>query len=323
MTTETGDGRDLAVRVTERWTAIDPLLPSPIPLQSGCGAELTVSAPGGTAAADGRCRHFAGAAESLDATWGAARQFELTPRVAQLNEPGALEQLLSLWREHVIGLPGADEVDTSAVVIWPSRDVRGVQVLLAHGLAPRAVIGARATTRTESARDADACPEEVRIRRAGPADIDEVVRLAIEVVRFDALVCSVTERPSTREALRRELGVLLAEPKPWVWLAENGGGDAIGMLAAERPEVARWIAPMTSQSPVAYLLLMGVESTRRGHGVGAAMAAHLHHEVEAAGVAVTLLHYAQVNPLSAPFWSRQGYRPLWTMWEAVPAASLR
>jgi hypothetical protein len=35
------------------------------------------------------------------------------------------------------------------------------------------------------------------------------------------------------------------------------------------------------------------------------------------------LHYAQLNPLSAPFWNRMGYRPLWTGWEVRPAASLR
>jgi len=30
-----------------------------------------------------------------------------------------------------------------------------------------------------------------------------------------------------------------------------------------------------------------------------------------------------VNPLSAPFWHRMGYRPLWFTWEARPAAALR
>jgi len=35
------------------------------------------------------------------------------------------------------------------------------------------------------------------------------------------------------------------------------------------------------------------------------------------------LHYAQLTPLSAPFWNRMGYRPLWTGWEVRPAASLR
>jgi hypothetical protein len=35
------------------------------------------------------------------------------------------------------------------------------------------------------------------------------------------------------------------------------------------------------------------------------------------------VHYEQMNPLSAPFWSQQGYRPLWTEWAARPAAALR
>ena len=52
----------------------------------------------------------------------------------------------------------------------------------------------------------------------------------------------------------------------------------------------------------------------------ATLAARLHREIEDARVAVTLLHYEQTNPLSVPFWSQQGYRPLWTSWETRPAA---
>jgi len=29
------------------------------------------------------------------------------------------------------------------------------------------------------------------------------------------------------------------------------------------------------------------------------------------------LHYSLLNPLSVPFWSQQGYRPLWTSWQAL------
>lgn len=322
MQSDADDGRDLAARVTERRQVIDPLLPGTNAVQAGCGQELGVAAADGRPAATGVCEHWAGPADSLDLTWGAARRFRLTPLVADLDGAGALDRLLSRWREHVAGLPGADGDDTSAVVTWPSRDVSGVQTLLAHGLAPLAVIAARATAPADSAA-AVGRRDGVRIRRAGPADIDEVLRLGLEVVRFDALVSGVTERPSTPDALRREFLLLLDGPQPWVWLAETSDGAAIGMLAAERPEAASWIAPMASRSPVAYLLLMGVSSGRRGYGVGAAMAAHLHREVEAAGVPLTLLHYAQVNPLSAPFWSQQGYRPLWTVWEAVPARTLR
>jgi GNAT superfamily N-acetyltransferase len=325
MQSGAADGRDLVARVAKRWEALDPLLPVPVAARPGCGLELIVEAAGGRPAAVGSCEHWAGLADSLDLTWGAARRFQLTPLVAELDGTGALDRLLSLWREHVAVLPGADADDTSAVVTWPSRDVHGVQELLAHGLAPLAVIAARATVPADSAGAAGAAGEHdgVRIRRAGPADIGEVLRLGLDVVRFDALVSGVTLRPSTRDALRRDLALLLAEPEPWVWLAETADKDAVGMLAAERPEVASWIAPMSCWSPVAYLLLMGVSSDRRRRGMGAAMAAHLHHAVEAAGIPLTLLHYAQVNPLSAPFWSQQGYRPLWTVWEAVPARTLR
>ena len=58
-------------------------------------------------------------------------------------------------------------------------------------------------------------------------------------------------------------------------------------------------------------------------GIGAALATRFHQAAQAADVAVTMLHYAQLNPRSMPFWSQQGYRPLWTLWEAHPAASLR
>jgi len=80
---------------------------------------------------------------------------------------------------------------------------------------------------------------------------------------------------------------------------------------------------MARQAPVCYLTFMFTVPGERAGGVGAALCARLHDEVAAAGVPVTLLHYAQVNPLSAPFWSQQGYRPLWLAWEARPAAMLR
>jgi hypothetical protein len=48
-----------------------------------------------------------------------------------------------------------------------------------------------------------------------------------------------------------------------------------------------------------------------------------HDELDARGISVTLLHYAQLNPLSGPFWSRMGYRPLWTGFQSRPADALR
>lgn len=67
----------------------------------------------------------------------------------------------------------------------------------------------------------------------------------------------------------------------------------------------------------------GSARRQRASGIGADLVARLDTDIRAAAVRVTLLHYEQVNPLSAPFWSQQGYRPLWLSWEARPARSIR
>jgi len=132
----------------------------------------------------------------------------------------------------------------------------------------------------------------------------------------------VTERPGTVAALRHDAIAHLAAPDPWIWLAERDGA-AIGMIGADAPATAAWIAPMAGKPSVAYTTFMFVAPGARHGGVGGALAAQVHAEADAAGVDVTLLHYATFNPLSPAFWSRQGYRPLWTSWEATPARTMR
>jgi hypothetical protein len=314
----------LTAQVARRWQVIDPLLPVSVPSPPGCDTVLTVTGPDGQPTAAGTCEHWAGDAESLDLSWGAARRFQLGPQIAGPDVAGALDGLLSQWRDHLAAVPGTGDEDTAALVMWPSRDIHGIRTLLRHGLAPTEVIAARPTAGPTVGASPGAGPSQpgLRIRRAGPADIDVVARLGVEVIRFDAHFGGVTERPGTAAAMRREAAELLAGPEPWTWLAERDG-TAIGMLAAQRPEAASWIAPMVRSTPAAYLMLTFVLSGERASGVGGALTARLHREVEAAGVAVTLLHYELSNPLSVPFWSQQGYRPLWTSWAARPARTVR
>ncbi len=320
MSPVTGDtGSGIAERVASRLSAIDTLLPAADP-PTGCGAELVVTGPDGSVIAMGTCDHWAGEPGSLELTWGAARRFQLTPQVAGPDVGSALDELLARWHDHLAAVADTAEADTAAAVTWPARDIEGARPLLRHGLAPRAVIAAR----TAGRRPAPAVPvdPDVGIRRAAPADLDEIVRQGMEVIRFDAHFGTVIERAETAVALRDEAGRLLAAPDSWVWLAERDGAP-IGMLYAERPDFAGWIAPMVRAAPVAYLELMGVLPGQRGRGVAAALVGQLHRTADESGVAVTLLHYEQVNPLSGPFWNQQGYRPLWTSWEARPAGTLR
>jgi GNAT superfamily N-acetyltransferase len=306
-------------QVGRRWRALDPLLPEPSVPPEGCGEWFTAG-PADAPTAVARCSHWTGEPGSLELCWGAAQRFGLTAQVAGPDVTGGLDALLSAWRDHLAAQPGLDDPDTAATVSWPSRDVEGVAALLHHGLQPMAVVAVR-PGRSRLGQQEE-LPPGLRIRRAGPADLDAVVPLEHEVVRYDAWFGEVIDRPWTADALRAEAATALAGDEPWVWLAERDG-QPVGVLNAQRPAGAAWIAPLTGAGPVAYNLLTGVSPAERGAGVGAALTARFHAAAAAAGVAVTLLHHTQLNPRSVPFWSQQGYRPLWAIWEAHPLSVLR
>jgi len=320
--------------MVERWQRIDPLLPAAVPWSAApdCGAPLVVSGPDRRPTATGRCEHWAGPPESLDLSWGAARRFRLSPEIAGPDVTGDLDGLLGQWREHLADVPGTGDPDTAAVVDWPCRDVDGIAALLRHGLAPLEVLGARAVPRGvgrstdtfgQSALDLDdGAAGGLRIRRAEPGDIPTVARMGLEVIRWDSLFGKVTERPGTLGALEEEAVGLVAGPGPWTWLAEHDG-EVVGLLAAQPPKAAGWITPFARPAPAAYLMLMFVEPGERGGGAGSALVDRFHREADAAGVELITLHYEQLNPLSAPFWNRHGYRPLWTTWQATPASIMR
>jgi ribosomal protein S18 acetylase RimI-like enzyme len=310
----------MAERASRRWQAIDPLLPAISGWAPGCGADLAVDGLDRDLMAAGSCSHWAAEPGSLDLIEGAAQRFRLTPYIAGSDVLASLDTLLSRWRDHLATVPEAAGEDTAAVICWPSRDVAGVRALVGHGLTPLGVIAAWSASRRPAV--VTDCPPGVRIRRATLADLDVVVRMAVEVVRFDAYFGGVIERPGAAEALRVEIAGLLGEHDPWTWLAERDE-DPVGLLIAERPEVAGWIAPRTCVSPAAYLLALYVVPAERGAGVGSALTGQLHRTAALAKVSVILLQYEQVNPLAVPFWGGQGYRPLWTTWEARPARMLR
>jgi len=320
--------RDLNRVVGRRWHAIDPLLPDPLTLPAGCGEPLVVNGDGRRMVGLGVCVHQHIPPQSLNQTWGAADRFTLVPRLAGQDVAGPADQLLAQWRDHLAAVGAARGPDTSASVVWPSLDITGVQALLRHGLAPVTVIAARprpAVTAPPGAGERDRAAARafgVTIRDARPGDAEAVLDLELRLIRYDMHFGGPVWRPDTARLVREEIRGSLARGQTWTWLAERNGRP-VGLLVAQPPQEAGWIAGMTSRSPAAYLQTMFVDADERGTGIGAALVRNLHARLDGAGVAVTLLHHSQVNPLSAPFWYRMGYRPLWTSWEARPASALR
>jgi GNAT superfamily N-acetyltransferase len=312
--------RDINRAVGRRWHAIDALLPDPGTLPTGCGEPLVVTGDNGRMAGLGVCVHQHIQPQSLNQTWGAAERFTLVPRLPGQDVAAPADLLLAQWRDHLAGVGATRGPDTSASVVWPSLDVTGVQALLRHGLQPLTVIAAR--TRPNGPPSPPRRLYGVTIRAAGPADEEQVLDLELRLIRYDMHFGGPVWRTATARLVRDEIRDSLARPDPWTWLAERNG-RAVGLLVAQPPQDAGWIAGMTSKAPAAYLQTMFVEGQERGTGIGAALVRNLHARLDGMGVMVTLLHHSQVNPLSAPFWYRMGYRPLWTSWEARPASALR
>jgi GNAT superfamily N-acetyltransferase len=301
---------DLLAAYAARLTGIDPLL--------GVPADPPAGEPIAAGAARGWARVVDVDPAEASAAWSKLRTYVLAPRWA--GDPADLDTLVAAWRSWLVAHGARDAgPETQTSITWPSRDVEAARVFYRHGLMPATTVAVRPRGRLSSLAGP---PAGVTVRPATPADVDAVVSLGMDELRFDAGLSPTTDRPGQEEARRRLVARDLDEPSPWAWVAERDGSP-VGVLVAEKPEAAGWIGGMTSLAPAAYVALLSVRPGERGGGVGTALAAVAQRTFDETGLPVSLLHYGSFNPLSGPFWSRHGYRPLWTVWSTEPATALR
>ena len=312
---------DINEATGRRWRDLDPMLPAPGDLPAGCSVPLMTTGGNGRPAGVAVCRHQYVPAHALEQVWGTATRLVLTPRLREPDAHAALDDLLGQWHDHLAGLPEADNEDAAAMIEWPSRDISGVNALLKHGMQAITVMAVRSAGRAMLVADAG-LPADVVIREAGPDDLDAVTELEMGVIRFDAHFGAAILRTDTETLVREATRKALARRQAWVWVAERSGRP-VGLVHVLPPDESAWIAGMTGPGSTAYLQSMFVGPDERGGGLGAALVKRAHDELDARGISITLLHYAQMNPLSGPFWSRMGYRPLWTGWESRPAVAVR
>jgi GNAT superfamily N-acetyltransferase len=298
---------DLQDEHAARLRRIDPLLADSVALPAPGPDDVALNVPGGS----GLAQVLRADPSTLDGTWNPAERHLLIGRIGAADPPVAMDALLSAWSATV---RRAGTGESAAVVTWPSRDVEMVPALLAHGLAPRLVTAIRL-----AGRDSPAGAAGVVVRRTTEADLDTAVAFELDLVRWNAKLGQMTERENTRELIRAKY---TADTRPWSWLAEVDGVP-VGLLGVLDPEHAPWVPGMSSAGRAVYLSDLIVLPDRRGAGAGTALVRHVHGEIDRAGFDAVLLTYLGMNPLSAPFWHRCGYRPLRTTWEVRPATHLR
>src|SRR6202167_914330 len=236
--------RDINRAVGRRWHVIDPLLPDPGTLPTGCGEPLVVTGDNGRMAGLGVCVHQHIPPQSLNQTWGAADRFTLVPRLPGQDIATSAGLLLTQWRDHLAGVGATRGPDTSASVVWPSLDITGVQALLRHGLQPLTVIAARSPPASAPQSGPPRGAYGVMIRAAGPADEEQVLDLELRLIRYDMNFGGPVWRASTARLVRDEIRASLARPMSRTWLAERNG-RAVGLLVAQSPQEGGWIGGVT------------------------------------------------------------------------------
>ncbi|MEU7480594.1 GNAT family N-acetyltransferase [Lentzea sp. NPDC042327] len=302
--------RGLVAAQSARFAALDPLLPPAAELPRD-GHVLTAALPDGTRVAGVVC-HDSFEPHSTTRLWSAAEVWELVPLVGTAQ---GMDALLTRFRRYL------DEVDigedTACVVHWPSRDTVAARAFLDHGMVPLSVLGVRLRTPHPH------FPRTVAIRRATPGDLDGVVELSLAELRYSSLVGSTIVRPEAPALKRRALAERLNNASP-IWLAERDGvAVALAECAVVASEPGTAAAQRLPRGRWGYVNCVSVLPGARGTGIGQQLVAHVHQELHRLGTVGTYLYYNPPNPLSSVFWPRQGYRPLWTVWEVRPASALR
>ncbi|ASO19641.1 GNAT superfamily N-acetyltransferase [Actinoalloteichus hoggarensis] len=293
--------------------ALDPLLPERS--RRPPGPTIHAALPDGSRVAGVRVvtEHRPGSTATL---WSARWSCSLTP-LLDVAEPAGLHALLSVWRAELDRL-APPEQDSSCEITWPSRDVAGSRVLLDHGLVPLTVLAVRSAGRLTRSTVVPG----LTVRRAGPADLDAALALSVSEARYSSLVGGTMLRPDLVDLKRASLGARLAGDAP-VWLAERDGLP-VGLAECAWNTVGSDDREGRLRPGIwGYVNCLSVTPELRGSGVGSMLVDTVHRYFLATGASGTYLYYNPANPLSAVFWPRQGYRPLWTVWEVRPASALR
>ncbi|MEY9933812.1 GNAT superfamily N-acetyltransferase [Catenulispora sp. GP43] len=282
-----------------RREAVDPLLAVSRPLPDPTSRDTELICAGGVAL----MRNMPVDPDSWGYTFFAAHESKLVPKV---DGPEAFATLLDLWAVQRGFRPGPDSI---ATITWPSRDTEMSLALIERGFTQQSIFAVRLAGQSIAARS----DPGLVIRRAWAADTEAATRLWMEQLAWETQFGYVSIRPSTPARLAEEVAEAVGGVKKRAWIAERDG-RAVGLVVVQPPEYATWATGQIRVGPAAYLNCGAVAAGERGAGVGSALVRHVHAELDAAGLGALLLHYTAANPLSGPFWSRCGYRPLLTAW---------
>lgn len=188
---------------------------------------------------------------------------------------------------HYVQMPADDTVALAWFRLgFGLEQIRGLMPIKARGRQPRGVGG-------------------LTIRRAGPGDLPQVGRMAVEVARYHRGTAMFLPQSDTAlAALRGSYAGALADPRSAAWIAVRGG-EEVGMvlLTPARP------GPVVPASAVD-LSEAWVEPTARGEGVSRVLLATALAWAYDTGYRFVTAGWRTASPLAAGHWPKVGFKPV-------------
>ncbi len=243
------------------------------------------------------------APDTVEAQWMPDRAIELV--IDDRHGPEALARALPVFRAYAAAL--ADRGAT-AMITLPSRDVDRCRVARENGFTARSVLAVCPLPRP--AVVPNPLPTGVTVRRAEPRDGEDIAALRWSEAEYEARLGELRFSPAIAAAMAAQVPELIAGPGRVV--VADRGGRAVSVVIAGSPAASAWAATRLRVETVSYVALASTAADQRGIGLGGALVRDLHRHQAAEGVQASVLHYSVHNPLSVPFWSQQGYRPVLT-----------
>jgi predicted N-acetyltransferase YhbS len=246
---------------------------------------------------------------AAEAQWTADRSINL-----MVTDDVPAEELRTILPEFLRRATALADRPSEATVTFASRAVDRGRIARSCGFTPWAI------SAVADLRDAMARPGVVaagshdsgapRVRAAEPGDAGAIGELWGEQADFEAQLGTMRSSPAIRASIAASVPTAIAGAG--VTLVAEHQGSVVGAVVCESVVESAWAGRRLMLEPVAYLAMASITATARGSGIGSALVRETHARLAASGVAASVLHYSAYNPLSVPFWSRHGYRPLLT-----------
>jgi GNAT superfamily N-acetyltransferase len=263
------------------------------------GAWRADGASGAVALRDGRVVGYLIGSRRSGAMWGES---------AWVETPGHAAEEAELVRD-LYGAAAAVWVESGAMrhyAIVPATDPELVDAWFRLGFGQQQGLGIR-----EVPAEPAALPEGVTVRRAGPEDVDTVLRLDI-LATFQAgpptFAPTVTPTtPPEPAELRAEVEAELVDEDSQLFLAELDGQPA-GMASAAPVSYSSLHGGLARPEDAGILGYAAVLPEARGSGAGLALTEGVYAWCRERGYGTVVVDWRVTNLLSSRFWPGRGFR---------------